>query len=70
MVPVESLPPGDARQNRAIPGLRDLSIATRGIVAALSQRLHIGSNDIANPAYFGVEVDFVYAGPFLAKTIL
>ena len=39
-------------------------------IRALSHRLHIGPNDIANPAYFGVAVDFVDAGPFLAKTIL
>ena len=36
----------------------------------LSQHLQIGANDIANPADFGVAVDFVYAGFFLAKTIL
>ena len=41
-----------------------------GIVRAQSQRLHIGANDITNPADFGVAVDFVDAGPFLAKTIL
>jgi hypothetical protein len=37
---------------------------------ALSQRLHIGANDITNPTYFGVTVDFVDASPFLANTIL
>jgi|HubBroStandDraft_6_1064221.scaffolds.fasta_scaffold1970463_1 hypothetical protein len=30
-----------------------------GIVRAQSQRLHVGTNDIANPADFGVTVDFV-----------
>src|ERR1022692_3980383 len=34
------------------------------------QRLHIGANDITNPAGFGVAVDFVDIGPLLAKTIL
>src|ERR1700691_6195938 len=34
------------------------------------QRLHIGANDITNPADFGVAVDFVGIGPLLAKTIL
>ena len=37
---------------------------------AVSQRLHIGANDITNPAHLGVAVDFVDASPFLAKTIL
>ena len=37
---------------------------------ALSQRLHIGANDITDPAHFGVAVDFVDASPFLAKTII
>ena len=41
-----------------------------GIVRAQSQRLHIGANDITNPADFGVVVDFVDASLFLAKTIL
>jgi len=41
-----------------------------GIVRAQSQRLHIGPNDITNPADFGVAVDFVDAGLFLVKTIL
>ena len=36
----------------------------------LSQRIHIGANDITNPAQFGVAVDLVDASPFLAKTIL
>jgi hypothetical protein len=40
-----------------------------GLVARLTQRLHIGANDIANPADFGVALDFVDPGPFLAKTI-
>jgi len=39
-------------------------------LGALSQRIHIGANDITNPAHFGVAVDFVDASPFLAKTIL
>src|SRR4029077_16026862 len=38
-------------------------------VAHASQRLHIGANDIANPADFGVAVDFTDAGLFLAETI-
>jgi hypothetical protein len=41
-----------------------------GIVRAQSQRLHIGADDITNPADFGVAVDFVDAGAFPAKTIL
>jgi len=36
----------------------------------VSQRLHIGANDITNPADLGISVDLVDAGPFLAKTIL
>jgi hypothetical protein len=36
----------------------------------LSKRLHIGANDITNPADSGVAVDFVDAGLFLVKTIL
>jgi hypothetical protein len=40
------------------------------IVRAKSQRLHVGANDITNPADFGMVVDFVDAGLFLAKTIL
>jgi hypothetical protein len=41
-----------------------------GILRAQSQRLHIGANDITNPADFGVAVNFVDAGLFLAKTLL
>jgi hypothetical protein len=41
-----------------------------GVVAGLTQRLHIRANDIANTADFGVAVDFIDAGLFLAKTIL
>jgi len=41
-----------------------------GVVGRLTQRLHVGANDIANPADFGVAVDFVDAGLFLVKTIL
>jgi hypothetical protein len=37
---------------------------------ALSQRLHVGANDIANTADFGVAVDFIDASFFLAKTIV
>ena len=37
---------------------------------ALSQRLHVGANDIADPAAFGVAVDFVDASFLLAKAIL
>jgi len=48
----------------------DLFNLNCGISELLSQRLHIGANDIANPAHFGVAVDFVDASPFLAKTIL
>jgi hypothetical protein len=36
----------------------------------VSQRLHIGANDVTNPAHLGISVDLVDAGPFLAKTIL
>ena len=36
----------------------------------MSQRLHIGANDIANPADLGVTVDFVDLGLLLAKGIL
>src|ERR1035437_4257784 len=36
----------------------------------VSQGLHIGANDIANPADFGVAVDFVDVGLFLEKAIL
>jgi len=36
-------------------------------VAHVSQRLHIGANYIADPADFGVAVDFIDAGLFLAK---
>jgi hypothetical protein len=42
----------------------------QGVVAGLAQCLHIGANDITNPADFGVVVDFVDAGLFLVKTIL
>ena len=41
-----------------------------GSVRARSQRLHVGANDITNPADFGVVVDSVDAGLFLVKTIL
>jgi len=41
-----------------------------GIVRAHSQCLHVGANDVANPADFGVAVDFIDAGLFLAKRIL
>lgn len=41
-----------------------------GIVRARSQCLHIRANDITNPADFGVAVNFVDAGLFLAKAIL
>lgn len=43
---------------------------TVGIIRALSQRLHVGANDVADPADFGVAVDFVNTGFFFAKTIL
>ena len=59
----------DARA-RKLSAHRDCSISTFGFVRALSQRLHVGANDIADPADFGVAVDFVYTGFFLAKTIL
>jgi hypothetical protein len=36
----------------------------------MSQRLHVGTSDIANPADFGVAVDFVDVSLLLAKTIL
>ena len=35
-----------------------------GIVCVRSQCLHIGANDITNPADFGIVVDFVDAGLF------
>src|ERR1700722_11395922 len=35
----------------------------------VSQRLHVGANDIANPADFGVTVDFVDVSLLLAKRI-
>jgi hypothetical protein len=41
-----------------------------GIVRAQSQRVHIGANNVTNSAHFGVAVDFVNRGLFLAKTIL
>ena len=40
------------------------------LLEALSQRLHVGANDVADPADFGVAVDFVNTGFFSAKTIL
>ena len=39
------------------------------LLEALSQGLHVGANDIADPAHFGVAVDFVDTGFLLAKTI-
>src|SRR5580704_12023435 len=36
----------------------------------VSQRLHVRANDIANPADFGVAVDFVDGGLLLAKAVL
>ena len=36
----------------------------------LSQRFHVRTNDIANPADFGVTVDFIDVSLLLAKTIL
>ena len=43
---------------------------TLGIIGALSHRLHVGANDSADSADFGVAVDFVDTGFLLAKTIL
>jgi hypothetical protein len=43
---------------------------TVGTIRALSQRLDVGANDIADPADFGVAEDFVDADFLLAKTIL
>ena len=40
------------------------------LLSRVSQRLHVGANDIANPADFGVAVDFVDVSLLLAKTIL
>jgi len=57
-------------------GLRDSKQDVRGWMLRYScssrgsQCLHIGANDIANPADFGVAVDFAYVGFLLAKTIL
>lgn len=39
-------------------------------IRALSHRLHVGANDIANPADFGVTIDFVDVSLLLTKTIL
>jgi hypothetical protein len=39
------------------------------LLEALSQGLQVGANDIADPAHFGVAVDFVDTGFLLAKTI-
>ena len=62
------LPP--ATRGRTLSAHRGPLNFNRGVVAGLTQRLHIGANDITNRADFGVAVDFVDAGPFLAKTIL
>jgi len=39
-------------------------------IRAPSHRLHVGANDIANPADFGVTIDFVDVSLLLAETIL
>jgi hypothetical protein len=49
---------------------RGLPSQTVGIIRGLSNRLHVGANDIADPADFGVAVDFVDASFLLAKAIL
>jgi hypothetical protein len=58
-----------ATRGRTLSAYRGPLNLTWGVVAGLTQRLHIGANDITNPADFGVAVDFVDAGPFLAKAI-
>jgi hypothetical protein len=45
-------------------------LQTVGILRSLSKHLHVGANDIAHPADFGVAVDFVDASFLLAKAIL
>jgi len=55
---------------RAIQLIAGLPSQTVGIIRALSKRLHVGANDIADPAAFGVAVDFVDASFLLAKAIL
>jgi hypothetical protein len=67
-VSVEFLP--QATRGRTLSAHRDLFNLNSGIVGALSQRRHIGANDITNPADFGVAVDFVDASLFLVKTLL
>jgi hypothetical protein len=62
--------PGDERQNGRILAIAILPSQPLALVGALSQHLHIGANDIVNPAYFGGAVDFVDVGLFLVKTIL
>ena len=64
---VESLPWRDAEEYFPTAARFHLEV---GVVRARSQHLHIGANDITNPADFGAAVDFVDAVPFLAKTIL
>src|ERR1700694_160963 len=39
-------------------------------LSRVSQSLHVRANDIANPADFGVAVDFVDVGLLLAKAVL
>jgi len=39
-------------------------------IRALSHRLHVGANDIANPADFGIAVNFIDGRLLLAKRIL
>jgi hypothetical protein len=58
---------GEILKNTSASGEFHLGVV---IVSVQSQRLHIGSNDIAYPADFGVAIDFVDAGLSLAKTIL
>ena len=55
---------------RAIQLIASLPSQTVGIIRALSKRLHVGANDIADPTDFGVAVDFADASFLLAKAIL
>jgi len=67
-VSVEFLPP--ATRGRMLSAHHNPFQSQLWNFGALSQRLHIGTNDITNPAHFGVAIDFVDASPFLAKTLL
>jgi len=55
---------------RAIQLIATFPSQTVGGIGALSKRLDVGANDIADPTDFRIAVDFVDTGFFLAKTIL